>query len=451
MTDQSIKIIDLKYARKFYIYIILVLFAFNTSAMASERIQLIPQKGSHQFPFFDQPTPVWHYNGQMPGPMIKGKVGSTLKVEVINRLDEPTSVHWHGMRIDNAMDGVPGVTQDPIQPGETFIYQLKLIEAGTFWYHPHINAGEQMERGLKGVLIVEPLEKLPWSQDLVWLLDDWRLQKDGTIYPHFNTGHDLMHDGRWGNVVTVNGKWKPTYFASPGERIRLRLINGANARVFLPSLDGLDASLIAVDGKPVTTIFPFTQFYLAPGNRIDLDITIPIDAAGKTFTFSDSFTRKGFPLAAIKVNDEKPTQTPILNIPTAGNYIPATLFNKVDAAKVWDLNALRGGQYGIGWAINQKLWPDADAGNLKIGQPQKVVFKNSSSRLHPMRIHGAFFRVLEKNNRSAVEPFTRDTVLVGPRESITIGLIPEHNGIWLTHCHIQSHADAGMITTITVD
>lgn len=101
--------------------------------------------------------------------------------------------------------------------------------------------------------------------------------------------------------------------------------------------------------------------------------------------------------------------------------------------------------------MNQKLWPNADLGDLPIGQPQKIIFKNSSGRLHPMHIHGAFFRVLEKNGTIAAEPFTRDTVLVGPRESITIGLVPEHQGIWMTHCHIQSHAEAGMMTTITVE
>jgi len=431
--------------------LLFIVSSLNVFAGAAEKIRLVPQIGTHQFPFFDQPTSVWNYNGQMPGPLIRTTVGTTLAVEVLNRLEEPTSVHWHGLRIDNAMDGVPGVTQDPILPGDMFVYHLKLIDAGTFWYHPHLNAGEQMERGLKGVLIVEPKENLPWSQDLVWFLDDWRLQEDGTIYPHFNTGHDLMHDGRWGNVATVNGKWKPTYNAIPGERIRLRLINGANARVFLPVLEKLNANVIAVDGKPVTTIFPFNQFYLAPGNRIDLDITIPVDAAEETYILNDSFTRNTFPLATIKVKDEIPTKTPVLNIPTADNYIPATLFDKVYATKVWDLDAIRGGQYGIGWSMNQKLWPDADTGDFEIGQPQKVVFKNSSSRLHPMHIHGAFFRVLEKNDKPVVEPFTRDTVLVGPRESITIGLLPEHEGIWLTHCHIQSHADAGMMTTITVD
>jgi FtsP/CotA-like multicopper oxidase with cupredoxin domain len=98
-------------------------------------------------------------------------------IDFRNGLKEPSSIHWHGLRIENAMDGVPGVTQNPVGPGENFIYRLRLEEAGTFWYHPHFNSSEQLERGLTGVFIVEEAENLPWSQELIWLMDDWLLQK----------------------------------------------------------------------------------------------------------------------------------------------------------------------------------------------------------------------------------------------------------------------------------
>jgi len=419
-------------------------------AYAEQPLKLEAKESLYQFPFFDAQTPVWSYNGRIPGPFIHGKEGTTLAINFLNNLKEPTSVHWHGLRIDNAMDGVPGVTQEPVGPGENFIYRLTLEDAGTFWYHPHFNSSEQLERGLKGVLIVEEKNKQPWSRDLVWLLDDWLLQKDGQIYPNFNTGHDLMHDGRWGNAPTINGKFRPEITVKPGERIRLRLINGANARIFAPHIEGLSADVIAVDGKPVTQIFPFDGFDLSPGNRIDLDLKIPKRAGGKTFAVEDRFTRKPFPLANLKVAQSKPAIVPEFTPPTLSEFIPAELFDNVGAAKIWDLNAIRGGKYGIGWTMNMRLWPNADKIEYLLGVPRKVIFKNSSSRLHPMHIHGVFFRVLERNGQKAVEPFTRDTVLVGPRESVTIGFVPEHPGIWLTHCHIQSHAEAGMMTTIEV-
>ncbi len=436
---------------KLLLILLVIIASVQGCAGTAPHLQLVPQEGTHPFPFFDSPTPVWRYNQQIPGPTIKAKEGSILVVDLFNQLNEPTSVHWHGLRIDNAMDGVPGVTQDPIQPGERFSYRLRLQEAGTFWYHPHFNSGEQMERGLKGVLIVEERDKLPWSQDLVVLLDDWLFQRDGTIYPHFNTHPDLMHDGRWGNAITINGQVKPEISVSPGERIRLRLINGANARIFSPTFEGLPAKVIAVDGRPVSTAFPLTRFILSPGNRIDLDVTIPADAAGKTFYLEDRFTRDTLVLGKIIVNDATPVTTPEFDPPLAPGFIPARLFNDVEVAKTWDLNAVRGGKFGIGWAMNRRLWPEADKADFKIGRPIKIEFKNSSSRLHPMHIHGAFFRVLAVNGAPAVESFTRDTVLVGPRETIVIGLVPEHEGVWMAHCHIQAHAESGMMTTIKVE
>jgi FtsP/CotA-like multicopper oxidase with cupredoxin domain len=440
----------MKIARSIIMAIILC-FLGQSHAYAEQPLKLEAKESTYQFPFFDTQTPVWSYNGQIPGPVIHGKEGTILVVDFINKLQEPSSIHWHGLRIDNAMDGVPGVTQDPVGPGENFIYRLKLEDAGTFWYHPHFNSSEQLERGLKGVFIVEEKDKLPWSRDLVWLMDDWLLQKDGSIYPQFNTGRDLMHDGRWGNAPTINGKFRPEFTVRPGERIRLRLINGANARIFTPHIEGLSADVIAVDGKPVTQIFPFNRFVLSPGNRIDLDLTIPQQAGGKTYIVEDRFSRKPYPLASIIVKSAEPLNPPEFTPPTETDFIPAPMFEKVAVEKTWDLNAIRGGKYGIGWTMNMKLWPDADKVDYPLGIPRKITFKNSSSRLHPMHIHGVFFRVLERDGRKAVEQFTRDTVLVGPRESVTIGFVPEHPGIWLTHCHILSHAEAGMMTTIEVN
>jgi FtsP/CotA-like multicopper oxidase with cupredoxin domain len=431
--------------------LILSVLSVATQGCAGSDIKVIAREGTHRFSFFDSSTPVYNYNDKIPGPTIRGREGSVLVVDVLNQLNEPTSVHWHGLRIDNAMDGVPGVTQDPIQSGERFRYRLRLKEAGTYWYHPHFNAGEQLERGLKGAFVVEERHSLPWTQDLVWLIDDWRFQRDGTIYPHFNTPHDLMHDGRWGNAITVNGQTQPEIRVRPGERIRLRLIDGANARLFAPALDGLTARVIAVDGRPVSSAFALDRFILSPGNRADLDITIPADAAGKTFTLEDRLTRDSIVLGRIVVNDAPPVVTPDFDPPVLLDFIPARLFDDIAVSKSWDLNAIRGGEFGIAWTMNRRLWPDADTAGLKLGEPVKIQFVNSSSRLHPMHIHGAFFRVLSVNGKPVAEPFTRDTVLVGPRQTIIIGLIPEHKGIWLTHCHIQSHAESGMMTTIQID
>jgi FtsP/CotA-like multicopper oxidase with cupredoxin domain len=139
---------------------------------------------------------VWAYNGQVPGPTLRIKLGETLRVRFTNQLPQETTIHWHGVRLPNAMDGVPYITQTPVQPGETFVYEFTPKDAGTFWFHPHVRASEQVERGLYGVLIVEDAKPPPYTQDLVWVLDDWLLDASGQIAPQFNTRHDLAMDGR---------------------------------------------------------------------------------------------------------------------------------------------------------------------------------------------------------------------------------------------------------------
>lgn len=139
-----------------------------------------------QFPLVGEEGPataVWAYNGQVPGPLIRARQGDRLRVEVENRLDEPTTVHWHGLRIPVTMDGVPWLSQPPIAPGETFTYEFDLKDAGTFWYHPHINGSEQLGRGLKGVLIVDELEPPAVDREVFWVLDDWRLDRQAQIEP----------------------------------------------------------------------------------------------------------------------------------------------------------------------------------------------------------------------------------------------------------------------------
>jgi len=160
---------------------------------------------------------VWAYNGSVPGPELRIRLGETLRVRFTNRLPQPTTIHWHGVRVPNAMDGVPHVTQPPVEPGGSFTYEFTPKDAGTFWFHPHVRSSEQVERGLYGVLVVEDRAPPPYTRDVVWVLDDWLLDETRQIFDRFNTMHDLMHDGRWGNVVTVNGRTNSVLEARGGE------------------------------------------------------------------------------------------------------------------------------------------------------------------------------------------------------------------------------------------
>jgi len=400
-----------------------------------------------------RPLNVWAYNGQVPGPVLRAKVGERVRVRFTNRLPQETTVHWHGVRVPNAMDGVPGVTQPPVAPGESFVYEFVPKDAGTFWFHPHLRSSEQVERGLFGVLIVDDADPQPYTREVIWVIDDWRLGQDGAIDPRFNTPGDLMHDGRWGNVVTVNGRVKEVLDVRPGERLRLRLLNTANGRVFAPDFSTLDAAVIAVDGRSTPRPLSPAEFELAPGNRLDLDVTIPADWGGREIQIMDYFSRRTFLLATIRVTgDAVPTPT----FPAAAQaHVPAwQRALDVPASHSFDLDAERGGPFGILWTLNgvahvghADMKPSVE---LPFGRFARLRFANLSHRLHPIHIHGTFFKVLARDGSPVDEPYWRDTALVHPRETVDIGLVPVDPGDWMLHCHILEHAEAGMMTTIRV-
>ena len=395
-------------------------------------------------------TPVWTYNNQIPGPVIRIKRGDTLKVKLTNQLPQSTTIHWHGVRVPNEMDGVPGVNQPPVQPGESFSYEFRPKDAGTFWFHPHVNAAEQVERGLHGVLIVEDPDEPVYSRELVMVIDDWKLDKGGNIYPKFVTRHDLAHDGRWGNILTINGRYNPTFIVNPGERIRIRMINVANGRVFSPSIEELSPRVIAVDGMLTGDPIPLRRFALAPGNRIDLDIAIPRRLAGQKLPILNIFSRRVKTMGFLQVSDAPPVDTPKFDAPTAERFPQWLDADGAPLAHEYILNARRGGRYGITWTIDDKAWPRTDNRKFEAGRFIRLRFNNKSPRLHPMHIHGQFFKVIARDGEAVIENFWRDTVLVGSKQSVDIAMIPLDRGVWVTHCHTLEHAEAGMMNTINV-
>lgn len=398
---------------------------------------------------------VWAYNGQVPGPTIRARAGDKLRVRLRNELPQPTTIHWHGLRLPNGMDGVPGVTQPPIESGASFTYEFVLPDAGTFWFHPHVRGSEQVERGLHGVLIVEPRDDEPRERELVWLLDDWRLAEDGQIDPEFVTRHDLAHDGRWGQISTVNGRVRPTVDVRAGEAVLVRLINAANGRIFAPDLSAFDANVVAFDGVPTSRPLPATKLELAPGNRADVLLRVPADANG-TIDVVDRFTRRPFVLATLRV-DGKVENAPLA--PREFREVPAwTSASALEPDHVFELNAARGGRAGIEWQINGKAMVHDDGHakhdpptKLQLGRPTKLRFVNASARLHPMHLHGQFFKVIARNGQPVDEGHWRDTVLLRGRDSVDVVVVPEDEGTWALHCHILEHHDSGMMTLVKVE
>src|SRR2546428_7009027 len=176
-------------------------------------------------------TAVWAYDGTVPGPELRVRQGEPVRITVNNKLSEDTTVHWHGIRLPNAMDGVPGLTQKPIRPGGSFVYQFTPPDAGTFWYHPHADTLQQLGRGLAGALIVEERERVAVDRDLLWFIEDWRLDEEGRIAPGFGNRMEAGMSGRIGNTVTLNGRVPGHVSMKSGEWVRVRVVNAALARI----------------------------------------------------------------------------------------------------------------------------------------------------------------------------------------------------------------------------
>jgi FtsP/CotA-like multicopper oxidase with cupredoxin domain len=232
---------------------------------------------------------VWTYNSAVPGPTLRVRQGETVRILVANRLDQDTTVHWHGLRLPNAMDGVPGLTQSPIRPGETFAYEFTPPDAGTFWYHSHANSLEQLGRGLAGAFIVDEPEPLVVDRDVVWMLADWRLNPYGQLSRRFGNPMDDAMSGHIGNVVTLNGHAGADQPVKAGERLRLRLVNSALARMLALRFEGHKPTIVAVDGQPCEPHEP-EGGALTLGSGMRLDIIVDMQGEpGRRYAVVDEF------------------------------------------------------------------------------------------------------------------------------------------------------------------
>ena len=237
----------------------------------------------------DPDTAVWAYEGTVPGPELRVRQGQPVRITVVNNLGEDTTVHWHGIRLQNAMDGVPGLTQKPIRLGESFVYEFTPPDAGTFWYHPHEDTLKQLGRGLAGALIVEEPEPVAVDRDLVWFIEDWRLDDQGRIAGGFGNHMEAGMSGRIGNTVTINGRVPEAVLVKAGERVRLRIVNAALARIVGLRFEGHKPVVVAHDGQPCDPHSPEGgRVVLGPAMRADLILDMT-GTPGETYRVTDDF------------------------------------------------------------------------------------------------------------------------------------------------------------------
>lgn len=418
-------------------------------------------------------TDVWCYDGRTPGTEIRVRQDERIRVLVENRLPEETTVHWHGIRLPNAMDGVPHLTQKPIAPGETFVYEFMCPDAGTFWYHPHQRSFVQVGRGLYGALIVEEREPVPVDRDVTWVLADWRLLSDASISGDFGNMHDVSHNGRVGNTVTVNGRIPETFAVRAGERIRLRLINGANARIFGLEFEGHRPQVIALDGQPIEPHAPPDgRVVLGPAMRVDvlLDMT---ERPGQRFRVIDTFYRNlEYRLLDLAYADEEPLRDLLRAAPVrlpdnplsepnlknaqrhqvvlGGGMMGAMRTAMMDGKQV-DIRTLM--HNGLVWAINgvaAKGHVHEPLITLKRDRPCILELVNDTMWHHPVHLHGHSFRVITRDGQPTQYREWQDTVLLSRQARAEIAFLADNPGDWMIHCHILEHQAGGMMGVIRV-
>ena len=422
---------------------------------APGRAQLVPG----EYPA----SAVWAYNGQVPGPTLRLRQGDRLRVQVSNALAEGTTVHWHGVRVPNAMDGVPVITQPSIEPGGSFTYEFTAPDAGTFFYHPHQRSYEQMGRGLAGPLIVEESEPPKVDRDVLWVLGDWRLERDASIRGGFGSFMDVSHNGRVGNTVTINGRVPDEFRVRAGERVRLRLVNAAAARIFALEFRGHRPWVIALDGQPVEPHEPEGgAVVLGPAMRADLILDMTA-APGTRHAVHDRFYRQlEYKLIDVGYSAEQPLRAGAEEPPR----LPANPLAEPDVAKAERhqlvftggmMGNMRGMQRGMAWALNGSSGGCGESASafeplfvLRRGRSYVVNLVNDTAWHHPIPLHGHSFPVLTRNGRPTQHREWLDTVLLEPRERAEIALVADNPGDWMLHCHVLEHQTGGMMACIRI-
>lgn len=431
---------------------------------AAERPFALPAFGGRSLP-------LWTFSAASPTPVLRLRLGDRLRVRLTNALPrkgEHVSIHWHGIRLPMAQDGVPYLSQMPVEPGQSFAYDFVPPDTGTFFFHTHCNTAEQLGRGLSGILIVDGDESHPFDAERILVMRDWRIDAArGTFLPFF-TDQGASGSGSFGPLRTVNGAISPTIAVPADAMIRVRLLNIDATRIAEIGLRQGSGTVIAIDGIAVEP-FQLTDWWLGPAMRLDL--ALRSGAPGSTIELIDNFAEvpqvlarftAGGAAAGSPVGTEPTLRAGRMPMPdlakaerlrfelaaTATGARLASPGNDDFSRVVMDSLCLAQQSF---WAMNKQSWPGGDHAPLppplavlRQGQSYVIEVKNVSQVRHPIYLHGHSFRVLGSNRRSLPVHWA-DTVLVAPRERVTIAFQADNPGNWMFHCHLIEHQEAGMM------
>jgi len=456
--------------------------------------------GDHEFVAYG-------YNGQVPGPLLRARQGSTITVHFTNRLEMPTTLRWHGVRLDNAYDGSPIVTQDPVARDESFTYEVHFTDAGIYWYHPQVRADIQMDLGLYGALLVAPLEDDYYGQvnrEEVLILDDFLMDGQGPFpWGRDAPTHTLM--GRFGNVMLINGHTGYRLALDRGETVRFHITNAANSRTFNVTFGDSPIKIVASDVSKYEREQWAQSVIIAPAERYVVEVRF--DQAGEirienriqaidhfrgefyphvdhlgTVTVADIAVDEDLEESFLRLRDNVDVQRDIdsfrpyfdkapdhrleltlrtKNLPLTmiqsmefekGLYVPPVEFNdtmpmmnwlSTGAQVTWIMRDLDTG------SENMEIYWDFDVGDVA-----KIRVFNDPETLHPMNhpihLHGQRFLVLELDGVRNSNLVWKDTTLVPVGSTMDLLVDMSNPGDWVMHCHITEHLHAGMMLSFGV-
>jgi FtsP/CotA-like multicopper oxidase with cupredoxin domain len=447
------------------------------------------------------------YGGQYPGPLIQAPQHSTVVVRVTNEIQMPTTIHWHGIRIDNRFDGVPGVTQDPIGPGESFTYEVNVPDAGMFWYHPHVREDVQQDLGLFGNLLVtspDPDYYGPTNREEVFVLDDLLLDAQGPIpWGQESPTHALM--GRFGNVFMVNGLTEHQLQVERGEVVRFYLTNVANTRTFNVTFGGAAMKIVASDVSRYEREQWVESVVIAPAERYVVDVRFdqPGEVAiansiqavnhfrGTFMPQVDTLSRVtvldravandlGDAFAQLREHvdvqsdidtfrshfDRAPDHELVTTVRVRGLPLPIMQSMEMDTLYVppmeWNdampmMNWLSTAEQ-VTWVLRD-VATGAENGDIswtfQQGDIVKIRIFNTPESFHPMNhpihIHGQRFLVVSMDGVDNPNLVWKDTAILPVGSTMDVLVEMSNPGEWMFHCHIAEHLHAGMMFGFTVE
>ena len=445
------------------------------------------------------------FNGEVPGPLLTMPAGATVTVRFHNRIDLPSSIHWHGIRLDNRFDGVPGLTQAVVAPGDSFVYEVHAPDGGMYWYHPHEREDIEQALGLFGGIdvVTAALDSAPVNRRAVLFLDDLIINAD-TLIPFGREGPDFALMGRVGNVLLVNGGTDYRMAVHAGDVVRFYLVNTASSRTFNVSFGGAPIKVIGSDGGPFEREVWVPSVVIAPAERYIVDVRFgaagsyavlnavqtinhyvgefqpEVDTLGVVIAAGGTLEDHHAGFDSLRTNaavvremaryrsafDRPPDKQFTLTMTTHGLALPTAQFMSIDTAYYapveWidgmpDMNWLSTAEQ-VHWEIRDDATGKSDLDidwHVPAGSLVKVRFFNDNKSFHPMQhpihLHGQRMLVIARDGVPNPDLVWKDTVLIPVGSTVDVLIDASNPGDWMMHCHIAEHLGAGMMAVMHVD